>query len=918
MNMKRATGMRGYFFVVLILMMIGLTGCNEFNVVNTYPANGAKAVELDGNIVVTFNYQLDASTVDFSTFVVKDNADNTLDGSITVNGTSILFRPISNLKSLTKYTVTVTSVLKETSGASLKSDYIFSFTTKQENQECLKVIQTTPVNEAKNVPLHTAISVTLSSNPDPRTVNQETLLVKDSQGKPVEGTISMTGPTIVFIPTSRLENLASYIMTVKSDFRDSNGISLCSDYSFSFTTGQDNPDCLNIIQTTPTDKAVDVTRDTAISVTFGSSIDSESVNSKTFIVQDSMSNRVEGKISTSGSIITFIPVPMLSSLEKYEVIIKSGVKVSNEFGLCSDYCFSLTTKHDPDCMKIIRTFPDNRDIDVAHDAAITAIFSEYINPETVNTGSITVRDTLNNPVEGEISVSGTMAVFKPASKLALYGKYSVYIKSDISNVYGTGLCTDYRYSFMTEEGHWGEAQPLFIDNTQNAANPKIASDQQGNAIAVWEQYDSIEKLSHIWSSRYTYGLGWTKTVRIDTGKGQGSKDPEIAVNPQGNAVVVWSQRINNTDGSFKDSVWANNYIMGTGWMMPQQIGKEGSYSMTGYEPRVAIDAQGNAIAIWADYNGTNCIVVNMYIADKGWGEPQYIGIQPERYPESEVRYPQIAMDRQGNAIAVWLEFNYQTGSQIRAKKYSPGRGWEETQAIVKKTLTQIIYPTVAVNQQGNILVAWIEDETIQNPWVGSWEKYNLWTIWNDQGCEWSKPESVDQVERDFYQYSMPRLLNPEIAFDPNGNALLVWQEFIFFDDNCTIPEVYLKARRYTKEGGWGELHNNKFNFPHSVWHEHDLINNGPAISIDQQGNAIVLDHQETHYDSSYQGVLQLNVFAHHYYLSSGWDLPRVIGNGSVFAMDAQVCHGPEGNAIAIWSQCDSDSNTCGIWTNTFE
>ncbi len=62
-----------------------------------------------------------------------------------------------------------------------------------------------------------------------------------------------------------------------------------------------------------------------------------------------------------------------------------------------------------------------------------------------------------------------------------------------------------------------------------------------------------------------------------------------------------------------------------------------------------MDANGNATAVWQQFDGTRFNVwSNRYSANGGWGTPVLIESGP-----GDVYFVQIAMNSSGNAIAVW-------------------------------------------------------------------------------------------------------------------------------------------------------------------------------------------------------------------------------------------------------------------------
>ena len=133
-------------------------------------------------------------------------------------------------------------------------------------------------------------------------------------------------------------------------------------------------------------------------------------------------------------------------------------------------------------------------------------------------------------------------------------------------------------------------------------------------------------------------------------------------------MAVWSQ----FDGA-TFSIYANRYVAGVGWDTAQLIEAGGSEA---YEPRDRIDAGGNVLAVWYQSNGTVYdIHTNRYTAGAGWGAAQVIDTGSE-----EATNPQIALDADGNAIAVWAQFDGVVHNVV-ACRYVAGTGWSAPQLL---------------------------------------------------------------------------------------------------------------------------------------------------------------------------------------------------------------------------------------------
>jgi len=101
-----------------------------------------------------------------------------------------------------------------------------------------------------------------------------------------------------------------------------------------------------------------------------------------------------------------------------------------------------------------------------------------------------------------------------------------------------------------------------------------------------------------WANRYTPSMGWGTAEAIGAvGSTNPNLEVEVAVGPDGDAMSVWHQR----DGARAD-VWANRYASGSSWGTAGLIETENGG--TAREPDVTMDGNGNAIAVWYQDDGT--------------------------------------------------------------------------------------------------------------------------------------------------------------------------------------------------------------------------------------------------------------------------------------------------------------------------
>src|SRR3972149_4464477 len=98
---------------------------------------------------------------------------------------------------------------------------------------------------------------------------------------------------------------------------------------------------------------------------------------------------------------------------------------------------------------------------------------------------------------------------------------------------------------------WGTPVYVETDDAGNAAYPQVDADTAGNAVAVWHQSDGTR--TNIWSNRYAVGTSWgaETLVEIDVAS---ARNPQVALDADGNAMAVWSS-------GPVGSIWANRYAV---------------------------------------------------------------------------------------------------------------------------------------------------------------------------------------------------------------------------------------------------------------------------------------------------------------------------------------------------------------------
>lgn len=201
-------------------------------VISTDPANNETGVVLNKIVTATFNIPMDPTTINGTTFTLKQGATS-IAGLVTYSGNTASFAPTLPLTANTVYTGTITTGAKNLDGIALVSNYVWNFTTGVISAPI--VIATDPLNNEIGVPLNKIITATFNMPMDPLTITATTFTVKIGATS-VLGSVSYAGSTATFSPSSNLLNNTTYTATITTGAKNVAGVSLANNYVWNFST----------------------------------------------------------------------------------------------------------------------------------------------------------------------------------------------------------------------------------------------------------------------------------------------------------------------------------------------------------------------------------------------------------------------------------------------------------------------------------------------------------------------------------------------------------------------------------------------------------------------------------------------------------------------------------------------------------
>jgi hypothetical protein len=141
--------------------------------------------------------------------------------------------------------------------------------------------------------------------------------------------------------------------------------------------------------------------------------------------------------------------------------------------------------------------------------------------------------------------------------------------------------------------------------------------------------------------------------------GQDGFEPDVAVDPSGNVISVWTR----SDGSFFRIQYSTRTATGA-WTPAQTISDP---NQSASNPDVAIDNSGNALVAWSRSDGTN-IRIQAAFRPSGGSFAAPVTISD---PGFDATKPAIDFDSSGKALITWQRFD---GAVLRVQATTRGAG----------------------------------------------------------------------------------------------------------------------------------------------------------------------------------------------------------------------------------------------------
>lgn len=316
------------------------------------------------------------------------------------------------------------------------------------------VISTIPAAGSTHSTRGSTTTVTFSEPMDPASITPATFHIRiTATGEILPGTVTYnaTTRTAEFRPTNLLPNATSLTTVVTTGVKDLAGNTLAANFTSTWSTRDEvGP---TVTATSPTNGATGVPANSEVTITFNEAVDPATVNSTNIVLRVTSSGAVVPAAITYNATtrtVTLKPGAALAQSTGYTVTV-SGIRDPAGNQMTAPFQFSFTTA-DVTAPTVVSVSPANDSTNVATNATVQVTFSEPMDPTTITSANIGLKNTVTGAVVPAIvayDATNNRATLTPTGPLSNGTNYTLTVTTGVRDAGNNPLASPFTSRFTT-------------------------------------------------------------------------------------------------------------------------------------------------------------------------------------------------------------------------------------------------------------------------------------------------------------------------------------------------------------------------------------------------------------------------------------------------------------------------------------
>ncbi|WP_028062460.1 hypothetical protein [Solirubrobacter soli] len=278
---------------------------------------------------------------------------------------------------------------------------------------------------------------------------------------------------------------------------------------------------------------------------------------------------------------------------------------------------------------------------------------------------------------------------------------------------------------------------------QDAVDPHVAVDFAGNAVFTWRRWDGANDRVY---ARTLSAAGAVGPIITLSAGGQDAIQPRVAMDANGDAAFIWTRGVLGSRRVQARSLSPAGVLSAVRTL--SLVGQEA------YPGDVAVDPAGNATFAWYAFNGTEYEIQTRAVSAAG-----VLSIVQTISDPGEFAYqPEVGVDAAGNAVFAWYRSD---GSNWRVQTRTlSAAGVPGLVSTLSDAGEDAVFPHIAVNAAGDAVVGWQRSD-------GTNTRAEAATV--SAAGAISAPTQLSAAGQN--------ALSPPVGIDGAGNTIADWQRF---------------------------------------------------------------------------------------------------------------------------------------------
>jgi hypothetical protein len=359
------------------------------------------------------------------------------------------------------YAATTTFPNASYQGTNYWVDVVFSPSGGSTDTTPPTVATVTPASGATGVSRSTTVTATFSEPMDASTVVAANVELRDAANTLVAASVAYNAATRVatLTPSATLAAATVYTARVKSGVKDVAGNAMVADRVWTFTTVAADTTPPTVTAISPASGATGVSRTTAVTATFSEAMDAATITASNLQLRNAANTLVAATVAYNATtrVATLTPSAALAGSATYTMTVGTGVKDVAGNAMAANRVWSFTTvAADTTAPTVTAISPGSGATSVSRTANVTATFSEAMDPATINTTTVQLRNSSNTLIAATVTYNATSRVvtLNPNSTLSAFARYTVTIRGGttdprVKDLAGNALGANRTWSFTT-------------------------------------------------------------------------------------------------------------------------------------------------------------------------------------------------------------------------------------------------------------------------------------------------------------------------------------------------------------------------------------------------------------------------------------------------------------------------------------